>query len=332
MVLVCAIGCHTDSTLDNEENKNLRTKQPDSFFRTLENQRGGLPPGKAAYYSYTDWSGQIEALVMTVPQGQSGVNTVTATLPPEYVLVGGGARTTDTDITKGAFITASYPNWVANSWTASSKHHVHNDPHTLTVYAIGIKIQGVTAQTLRSVMTCTAPSTSGSGTQPYAQAFMPSSHHIIGGGARIDYGSDDGNLMVYSRPSNGYWEAKGKDHIHQSFATITVWAIGIQDFIPGFGYIDVINYDSSWVSGGPCGTGLITQVPSPTNYFGGWIATCAGAKSNYQPNQGRMLCGYWPPISANPGPSDTSGASSKDINISSWECLFSYVMRIRKRP
>jgi hypothetical protein len=287
----------------------------------------------AAYSYFTDWSGQIEVVVMSLPSpGTNGVNMLTATLPSEYVLVGGGANTSFAEPDKGAFITASYPDWNNNSWKAESKHHVHVDPHQLTVYAVGIKIQGVTPQTLRSVMTCTPASISNNVTQPYAQAFLSSTYKLIGGGARIDYGADDGNLLIFSRPGYNveYWEAKGKDHVHQSFATIYVWAIGIEEYVPGFGYIDLLNDNSDSVVQPTAygSTGLLTQVPNPGNYLQGWVPTCAGAISNYSgSNNGRMLCGFWPY-----GPNANSGASSKDINIVTSGSVSSYAIRIRKRP
>jgi hypothetical protein len=71
-----------------------------------------------------------------------------------YILVGGFAYTEGTT-GQGSYLTGSWPGFASdysdpNRWYASSKDHLNPDPHCLHVVAIGLRLTGMSAKTLRN--------------------------------------------------------------------------------------------------------------------------------------------------------------------------------------
>ena len=63
--------------------------------------------------------------------------TAVASVPPGYLLVGGGARANGNS-QRGQLLTASYP-YSFHEWIASAKDHHFSDPGTVEAFAIGIQ-------------------------------------------------------------------------------------------------------------------------------------------------------------------------------------------------
>jgi hypothetical protein len=207
---------------------------------------------------------------------------------------------------------------------AASKDHGVSDLHSIHVYAIGLKIQGVSAATLRSVMQAVKSSPSSLVSHPTNQVSVNTGYTLIGGGAKVDW-TGYGNLLVDSYPSVNFWYVASKDHIWSSPARITAYAIGIQNYIPGFGYIDVFGNDTWYISTGCClGSGNYYL-----SYFHPSVTACMGAHSYYNnPNGGRMLTGMRPQYYL-----DTNVAgSSKDYSTPSGGSLDLYAVWVQKRP
>ena len=235
--------------------------------------------------------------------------------------MGGGAYTIYTETNGGGYLTESRPDWNTNTWIASSKDHAVSDLHSIDVYAVGLKIQGVSAATLRSVMTVVKSPLSSQLTSPTNSASVSSPYVLIGGGAKVTW-SGYGNLLIYSYPTYNSWNVGSKDHIYVNYARIEAWAIGIQNYIPGFGNIDIAG------TFGPEGSNSTNTGNLQTCcYFASYAPACSGALSTYS-GAGRLLTGMRPQYYSWNG----GGASSKDLQYASAGSLFYYLTSIRKRP
>jgi hypothetical protein len=172
-------------------------------------------------------------------------NAIASIKDGNYVLVGGGARVNYNGA--GNMLTASYPfeggDGVQNvpmpgpvsvpvrirvpAWLASSKdHHGASDAATLTGYAIGLrsKLAGVTVE--KPSLTDSPSAEQG---HPSAEATPPSGYKMVGGGARVDYGSGAGNLLTASYPLDSKtWKVTSKDHLDSSPARIHAYALGVK--------------------------------------------------------------------------------------------------------
>ncbi len=198
-----------------------------------------------------DWSGQIETVI--VKKSTYGRhNEVSVSVPEGYVLIGGGAEILDCT-PKGALLTGSYPSSRLTTWTATSKDHIKSQNHTLAVYAIGMKIQGLTAMELMShirlVKTLTVYTKPNSNT--HADATLPNDYFLLGGGTQIVQLSGPGVMIRGSWShcvDNGSgnklytntWNSVATDHIEKSQAKLYSYAIGIKKVIPGFGELEEV--------------------------------------------------------------------------------------------
>jgi len=144
-----------------------------------------------------------------------------ATLPPGYVLTGGGAFV-DYGSGYGNMLTASFPNG-ESGWEARSKDHLVVDDAKITAYAIGVRAKANNKMRLRHTF---VSATGAVAQHPTAQVCLAAGWVLAGGGA-IDNWNDPGNLLTGSFPSGSCWVANGKDHIDASPASLTVYAIGI---------------------------------------------------------------------------------------------------------
>lgn len=230
--------------------------------------------------------------------GKNSHNHVSVSIPSDFVVIGGGAAVYETTNSPSAFLTESRPDLANNAWSASSKDHLTSDPHYLQVDIIGLKILN---QPSSNVQVFTATSTVQA--HPRITASVPSDYVMVGGGAFINYGTGQGNLLVSSYPSSpNTWYAEGKDSVLSSPATITAYAIGYR-----VGYLSATILASSptQVSCGEDFANLLYGVdtPLPSDFV---YLSCPGAQITY--NVGRTLKGYWPY-----GEHEATNAWSRDI-------------------
>jgi hypothetical protein len=214
-------------------------------------------------------------------------------VPSGYVLVGGGAHafdnTSSAPITgAGAFLTESRPNGSLTLWKGRSKDHMVADAHYLSVYAIGMKIDGVTSAYLRSQISLDS-TVSSTANHPTAQKSVPAGYLLIGGGA-YDHYTGYGNMLVKSYPKNSTtWSVEGKDHRRADACTITAYAIGINNIsFANVGYLETeYIWEDNYV---PYGYNL-----AETYLADNWGLTCPGGRTKYY-NIGRMLISVRPDI------------------------------------
>jgi hypothetical protein len=266
---------------------------------------------------YTDWSGYIHFQIFTAISDYGDICTSQASVGSDWVLVGGGAYTTGTGY--GSFLTASYPDAALTTWYAKSKDHIFTDLHYLTVYAIGMKIDGVSPDYLRSNMQLFSQP-SAVMNHPNVSATVTSDYLMIGGGAYDQWeGTGYGNLLTASYPSgSNTWTVAGKDHRRADPCSIIAYAIGIKNIsYPTVGYLQVGNTPNS---ASASGTAQVITTP-PT----GWATTCSGAFLDYGIGAGRMIESNYPTLVTN-----QIKLISKDQTYSDYCENWVYVMRLQK--
>jgi vibriolysin len=277
----------------------------------------------------TDGSQTIHTRIFQCNSGTAQSHPqVVCSVDPDYVVIGGGAWAYGTGA--GGFLTASAPyNSALGAWYASSKDHDIADPHILYVWAVGLKLDGISADILRQNMTLVW-STSPRANWPDQSVSLPAGYLLVGGGAIVNW-SGWGNLLVASRPLGTpswggtpptAWYGRSKDHLHSSPATITVLAIGIRPTIPGFGTLQVAwRYPN--VSYAPSGVGSASG-----SVEGSWALACLGGESSWN-GYGRMLFRMSPVDSY----SNTSlTVASKDLRNSDSGFTSLYYTEVRRAP
>lgn len=268
-----------------------------------------------AWGSDVDRSGRVRTYIFEC-EGRGQHPVVHCDVDPDQVLVGGGAWAEYSG--HGALLTASYPeNGELETWIGKSKDHIRGDRHTLHVYAVGLELSGVSRRTLRSRVTM-KQATSGSSVHPARTVSVPPGYVLTGGGARVNW-SGSGNLLTESYPtSDRTWKVKSKDHMRNSPATITAYAIGIStSYIPGFGSLRGQRRSTSgWTSHG---VGAVTKNPTS-----GWTTTGMGGKVAWS-GAGRML------FKIKPNSGDGVDVSSKDHVSPSGGTTTAYVLELQKR-
>ncbi|MCX8489708.1 MAG: hypothetical protein ORN54_01425 [Cyclobacteriaceae bacterium] len=274
--------------------------------------------GRTVSQEFTDVSGLVKIKLFYESFGPTSYNISNSVhVDADYVLVGGSAWVENTEA--GALLTESRPDFYNNDWYATSKEHAYFDSHTLHIVAIGLRLEGVTSDALRSYMQVfSIPG--GTQSAPSASVTIPTGYLLLGGGTKINW-TAPGNLLVHSYPAGNTWNSKGKDHLYSSPASITSYAIAIQDVnIPGFGFLEsAISSASQFSSSGTKTVGV--TIPS------GWIVTCPGGRVSYG-SWGRMLTGIQIPTDS----PFTSSVTSKDQGYADGGTTFAYAVRIRKKP
>lgn len=248
------------------------------------------------FTEFTDASGEVIVRVYTGPWVYGQQNNTEIGIDTDFVLVGGGAMISQWGNPNellgqpGALLTKSYPNSNFTTWHAASKDHGTAYPHYLRAYAIGLRLSGVSSVQLRSYMIM-VQQTSSSGHHVTAVASVPPGYLLLGGGARANGTPQRGLLLTASYPYSFHeWIASAKDHHFSEIGTVDVFAIGIQQNIPGFGALNATqNYNSTSVT-----TGYgVASVQAPT----GWVVSSVGGRAQYS-GPGRMLTDlfpYWEP-------------------------------------
>ena len=145
--------------------------------------------------------------------------TTSVEVPEGYKIVGGGARVNVDGVVN--LLTSSYPATV-RKWVADAKDHRYESEASITAYAVAIH----DPQDRWDVEIFSK--TSAEADHPISSVTVPKAYRMTGGGARVHW-AGYGSLLTASFPRDKYtWEARGKDHIESSPATITSYAIGIR--------------------------------------------------------------------------------------------------------
>lgn len=169
--------------------------------------------------TFTDASGKITVKLFKSVRKYEAKMTVWVAVPSDFVVVGGGAFIDNwSNDFGGAYIIESRPESNLSEWVASSSYVLSPECHWLTVYAYGIKIEGVSSTALREKMNVLSQ-TSGNATNPSVTLDVKNTpYYLIGGGAK----SNSSAPLVGSIPYGESWYAETK-----GAGTVTSYAIGI---------------------------------------------------------------------------------------------------------
>lgn len=148
--------------------------------------------------------------------------SATATLPPGYLLTGGGAFDDFKDA--GNLLYETYP-LSPRSWKASGRRigYQGRSAAELTTYAIGIRHKN-----LPMTSRCVISETSGDypKSSPTEFHFNDRGTAVIGGGAKISQSADaHGNVLTTLQPLRSGLRAAGKDHLVVDKQIITTYLI-----------------------------------------------------------------------------------------------------------
>jgi hypothetical protein len=262
-------------------------------------------------FERTDSSGLVTIAVFQqrAAAPQAHFHDLAAEVDPAMVVVGGGA--TAAEGPNGALLTASYPNDGRSAWLASSKDHRVPNPHRLTVFAIGMRInsgdmpRGRLLENLFFARTSSAPAN-----HPRATASAPDDFTMLGGGFRVNWPPGAGNLATGSFPDDidttNNWSARSKDHVVPSPCTIDVWSIALRSRLT----IGGRGFRVERRIGRMTSTAL---VPHPTASFtvdGPHVLTGVGAKARVE-EPGQLIWRIEPTEDGRPGVT----GSSKDHEV-----------------
>lgn len=159
-----------------------------------------------------------------------------------YALVGGGGGVVGEPV-PGALLRDSHPdrNATGQFWDMAIMPHLHPAPFSYQISSIGMKLVGVTADALSSMVTITQ-ATGTASHKSSVTAFAPAGHVVLGGGATAPSISDqtgEEQLLVASIPHSGPttldgWTATSKDHEVSYIDSVTAYVISIPRCPPGF--------------------------------------------------------------------------------------------------
>lgn len=337
------IGCSKDNVTDNssENLENVQAKfdtwtdpETGKIYINNPNRRRFDPASgqwvqeallqKVLVSRITDWSGTVEIAVWDATYGPDAHPSVSVDVDADYACIGGGAYIDPGGGQYGALLTESRPKSGSFiGWQASSKDHVYSNPHTLTVYAIGLKLTGISVANLKTYYLAITDATSGIANHPSvttSSSAFPSGWKVVGGGAETIW-TGAGQLLTASIPTGTkQWYAKSKDHYTSDPGRVRAYAIALKEDIPGFGALDI-----EYRAGSPsyASTGYANaNVPVSSSY----VIGCAGGETDWT-GYGRMLTRMY----FNVGVTEVR-VQSKDHIVASAGNLRAYLTQVRKRP
>jgi len=163
--------------------------------------------------------------------GPASAPRAVATLPPGFILTGGGAFVIPSG-GAGNMLTASFPN-ADGGWEVRSKDHDTPDPCQIMAFAIGVRFKADPNRVRGLIVNRTSPSDP----HPLVKMCLPDGFTLTGGGAFDQWEGGAGNLLTASCPdfpglptsSLQCWNARGKDHFTPSPAALEVFALGLQE-------------------------------------------------------------------------------------------------------
>ncbi len=268
------------------------------------------------YPEYSDGSNQIHLKIFyNTSSNTANLQELSVSVTDSYAMVGGGALAYGYT-GNGAFLTKSYPlNY--NTWIARSKAHIILDPHYLTVYAIGMRIDNVDPAYLRSKIHITSNTSTLDNDFPSTSVSVPDNCLLIGGGAYDRY-FGYGNLLTASGPNGNEWFVEGKAYRRSDPSRITAYAIGIENIsYPTVGYLQISVRQTQTGS-------LIGEGFCYADVWEGFALSCPGGYTIYH-TYGRMLVGVYPLP-------DTQVISKDTPGYGDFGATGAYAVGIQKRP
>ena len=207
-----------------------------------------------------------------------------------YVVVGGGVMTDGQG--SGQFVVSSRPTEDDDPrrlqyWFLDMKDHYHPDKSQIRGYAIGLRIQGVSASTLRNLITVYKTNEEqhfdGNLNYPQAEVDIPGGHVLLGGGMGAeDWGpGQTGMLAMNSEPAFNAdgWYAAAKEHGYAYPMEIHAYAIGMPSQIAGVGELKSSRQISQPLMTGRVSSSIVLE----TN---GHAVTSCGAGTTWKKTSG----------------------------------------------
>jgi hypothetical protein len=248
--------------------------------------------------------------------------SIDCTVDSGYTVFGGGAYAEYTG--PGALLTTTMPLDDGRTWRAESKDHEMVDSHLLTAYAIGLRLDGVNAATLRNQIwhvAITVPPVPGGSSIPSGSiGWGPMG---IGGGAST-MTSGSGQLLTRTWGIGTAWEMESRDSIVPSPGWVTGYTttLDCNGIVEGFGAIGVGHVTSS---GSLTGPGVQTDTGTVST---GWaLAALGGVAITGSGEAGRML--FRIGVDGNPR---SIIVQSKDHGVSSTGQTIAMWTQVRKTP
>jgi hypothetical protein len=210
------------------------------------------------------------------------VQTIACSVDVGYALIGGGAYAEQAGT--GAMITESRP--VDNfTWQASSADDVTSSAHYLNVYAVGMRLDGVNSQVLRSMIDRSASNPSAKATQPSYSYTVGSG--MLGGGAATSVSSGAHEFLTKS-VSNGAtkWDVAARGSTSSTQGTITdyfTWWNKVGTIVEGFG---ALNIKQKYGSAVTVNSGI---AKATVGVDSGYVIAGYGGNATTTSGQGRML-------------------------------------------
>lgn len=241
----------------------------------------------------------------------------------DFALVGGGAEIIGSP-EPGAMLTDSYPG--NNAWAAKSKDHIHPNDHDLRVYAIGLRLDGLTGAELRPLVK-TKRSLQVWGNHPTAEVYLPDLANNVmlsGGGDIVPGSSNPGMLMVRSSPnsSTGPWVVGSKDHILYNEGALKAHMVYMPKCPPKVSYcLESRMASSVWSS-----TGGGYRSATYSNAIGSVPVGVGAIQSS--PGGNRLLTDMFPRLTSTGGVT----ATSKDHDVADSGRIQAVLMTLRSIP
>ena len=125
-------------------------KDSHSFEQVRKTLFPKLPPEMVSFYREQRFvvkdvaaAGQVKRWVLTfATSGVAPHPNQTVYLPPGCIVTGGGARANWHGA--GNLLTGTYPLYGSiHGWAAEAKDHLQSDPASVTVWAIGLEVEGI---------------------------------------------------------------------------------------------------------------------------------------------------------------------------------------------
>ena len=175
------------------------------------------------------------------------------TVPGNYKLVGGGARSNST--AAGNLLTASFPE-TPNTWMAASKDHKDSDPASITAFAVAI----YDPDDLWDVK-ISKGAVGNDEMMPLRMQPVETGYVMVGGGAQVLW-NGAGNMLFasYAADSNTWrghskWQGKGLE----STAKLVAYAIGLKSKLKDITVKSAIQQGQSNESGRPKATASVAS-------------------------------------------------------------------------
>jgi hypothetical protein len=231
---------------------------------------------------------QVKTCRTDVAQTQQ---TIDCTVDSGYALIGGGAYAVlppggGTGGFGGSVPLKQTQPLDGRTWRAASGHHSVASTHTLSAVAVGLRLDGVNAATLRGMITRLTIANPVPQSSPGVTIGNGSEVTMLSGGALATLTSGLGHYLTQTRPAGSMaWEAMSTSHTGGGLGTITGTSIRLMTtgIIERFGKLEAAQR-----------TGSTTTVSSGENsVFGnvtpGWAIAGYGANATTTSGPGRML-------------------------------------------